>query len=183
MSEKKIRYNYFMNIQQVIGDYESFFADVLLQLKKLHIDIQGMPVSHICYRVATISEYETIRDQLKPLCSQYNEHNFNGRPISLFILKIPLTLSKDFTTSMIELPSPRQTHMYPTGFEHVGIVIGKGLTEFKKKYKDIFTGEKDRKYYTLPFVTFPNGSSVKFYEHSLKEIVELEGGKFLQIDS
>lgn len=179
ISKKRgIRYNQPMDIKQIIGDYESFFVDILTQLDTLRIDIQGMPISHLCYRVATFSEYETIRDQLKQFCAQYNEDNFNGRLISLLVLKTSLTLFKGVTTSMIELPSPRKAHAYPTGLEHVGIVVGKKLPEFKEKYKNVLTGEKDRGYYSLPFIEFPNGKIAKFYDYPLKEIVEREGKKF-----
>ncbi len=168
-----------MNIEKVIGDYKGFFSDLLEQLIQLHIDVQGMPVSHICYRVSSVAEYETIRDQLKSFCSAYNEEDFNGRPISLLIVKTPLVLSKGFTTTMIELPSPRAAHTYPTGLEHGGIIVGEKLDKFKDKYKNVLTGEKDRKYYSVPFIEFPNGKVVKFYKNSLKEIVESEGKKFL----
>ncbi len=170
-----------MNIEQIIGDYEVFFADIFSQLNKLHINIKGVPVSHICYRVKSIEEYERVREQLKKLSVEYVETQFNGRPVSLLVLTNPLFVSGDRKISLVELPSPRKAHEYDSGLEHVGIVVGEKLSEFKEKYKNVFTGEKDRGWFSLPFVTFSNGKTVKFYEKPLKEIVELEGNKFITL--
>jgi len=80
---------------------------------------------------------------------------------------------------LIELPAPREAHTYPTGLEHLGINVGEKLPEFKEKYKDVITGVKDRRPYCYPaFITFENGTSAKFYERSLREVILLQGWKF-----
>jgi len=48
------------------------------------------------------------------------ETQFNGRAVSILILKEPLLLEDGFTVSMIELPAPRAVHMYPSGLESIG---------------------------------------------------------------
>jgi hypothetical protein len=47
-----------MNIEQIIGDYQTFFSDLLHRQRKVGININGMPLSHLLYRVTTIPEYD-----------------------------------------------------------------------------------------------------------------------------
>lgn len=164
-----------MDVQQIIGDYKAFFSDILVRLTKVFIDIEGMPISHLCYRVTTIPEYEKTRDQLKAFCAAYAETRYNERPISMLLLKEPLVLSEDYSVSLIELPAPRTAHTYQSGLEHVGIIVGETLPRFKELYKAVLTGEKDRGPYCQPaFITFDNGKTAKFYERSLQEALRLE---------
>lgn len=140
--------------------------------------MNGMPMSHLLYRVATIPEYETLRDQLKVFCSEFVETQFNGRAVSILILKEPLMLEDGFTVSMIELPAPRSVHMYPSGLESIGVIVGKILPEFIKQYNNVLTGVKDHGEHCQPaFITFNNDKTAKFYDISLREIVLLQGWK------
>ncbi len=167
------------NIKRIIGDYQLFFFSLYTQLNKRNVDITGMPLSHLCYRVSTELEYKEIRDQLKDFCSEFVETQFNGRSVSILILKTSLVFKEGFTVSVIELPASRASHTYPSGLEHVGVLVGKTLPAFNKQYKDVLTGTKDHGINCKPsFISFNNGKTVKFYDHSLKEIVLLEGWEF-----
>lgn len=167
------------DITHIIGDYKAFFSDLLYRMHNIGIDCIGMPLSQLLYRVSTVTEYEQLRDQLKPFCREFVETEFNGRAVSIAILKEPLILSRGFTVSVIELPAPRLAHMYPTGLESVGIHVGSDLPEFNRKYRDVLMGIKDHGTYCKPsFVTFDNEKTVKFYDYSLSEIVLLQGWQF-----
>src|SRR5471030_2018976 len=109
-----------MQIEQLIGNYQAFFSNILHQLKRVGIIISGMPMSHLLYRVTTLSEYEYLRDQIKQLCCEFVETQFNGRSVSILILQEPLILEEGFQVSMIELPAPRPAHIYPSGLESIG---------------------------------------------------------------
>jgi len=168
-----------MDFKKIIGDYEAFFSDLLSRLKKADVDVQGMPMSHLLYRTTTPPEYEKLREQLKAFCSEFVETQFNGRAVSILVLKDPLLLEDGFTVSVIELPAPRPVHMYPSGLESIGIVIGEKLPAFNKQYEGKLTGIKDHGEHCQPsFVTFDNEKTVKFYDKSLVEIVLLEGWHF-----
>jgi predicted metalloenzyme YecM len=170
------------NIEQVIGDYGAFYSDLIARLAAVSIDIKELPLSHITYRVATLSEYTKMRDELKGFCQEYGETQFNGRAVSILLLKTALILAEGCMVSTIELPAPRAVHMYPVGLEHIGIIIGKKLPQFKIQHQNVLTGEKDHGAFCQPaFITFNNGKTVKFYDHSLKEIVLLEGWKFQRL--
>lgn len=165
-----------MQLEQLIGNYQAFFSNILHNLKKMGISISGMPMSHLLYRVATFSEYEFLRDQIKQLCSEFVETQFNGRAVSILILQKPLILEDGFQVSMIELPAPRPAHMYPTGLESIGIIVGKHLAEFNAQYGHILSGIKDHGEHCQPsFITFDNDKTAKFYHISLREIVIRQG--------
>lgn len=165
-----------MKIENIIGDYKTFFSDLLHRLKEVGINMHGMPMSHLLYRTSIYSEYESLRDQLKTFCSEFVETQFNDRAVSILILSEPLMLEDGFTVSMIELPAPRSVHLYPSGLESIGVVVGKSLPEFIKQYYDVLTGIKEHGVHCQPaFITFGNDKTAKFYDISLKEIVILQG--------
>ncbi|HVE45042.1 MAG TPA: VOC family protein [Gammaproteobacteria bacterium] len=170
------------NIEKIIGNYKAFFSDLLHRMKKAGIKIHGMPLSHLLYRTVTIPEYEELRDKLKNYCSEFVETQFNGRAVSILILEKPLLLEDGFTVSMIELPAPRSVHMYPSGLESIGVIVGKQLPEFINQHEDVLTGVKDHGQHCQPaFITFDNDKTSKFYDISLREIVMLQGWKIEKI--
>src|SRR5476649_770828 len=143
------------NIEKIIGNYQEFFSDLLRRMKKSGINIDGMPLSHLLYRAATILEYEKLRDELKNYCSEFVETQFNGRAVSILILEKPLLLEDGFTVSMIELLAPRSVHMYPSGLESIGVIVGKQLSQFINQHNDVLTGVKDHGQHCQPaFITF-----------------------------
>ena len=165
-----------MNIQNLIGDYQTFFSDLLHRMKKVSIHIQPMPLSHLLYRTSTMPEYTELRDELKKYCSEFVETQFNGRAVSILILAKPLLLEDGFTVTMIELPAPRSAHMYPSGLESIGVTIGNNLPEFIRQHNHVLTGVKDHGQHCQPaFITFDNDKTAKFYDISLREIVILQG--------
>ncbi len=169
-------------IENLIGNYQSFFSDLLTRMRESGININGIPLSHLLYRTTTIPEYKELRDELKTACSEFVETQFNGRAVSILILKNPLLLEDGFTVSMIELPAPRAVHMYPSGLESIGVVVGKTLPEFIQKHSHVLTGVKDHGQHCQPaFITFDNAKTSKFYDISLREIVILQGWQIERI--
>lgn len=167
-----------MSIQNLIGDYKAFFADLLQRMQKQNIHITGLPLSHFTYRVETLSEYVTLRDALLPYCSEFVETQFNGRAVAIHILKNPLILGEGFEVSLIELPAPRSVHMYPSGLESFGVVMKETFSAFKLEHESALTGIKDHGEHCQPaFITYENGKTAKFYDISLKDIVNLQGWK------
>ena len=165
-----------ISLEKVIGDYQTFFSDLVHRQKKIGINIDGMPLSHLLYRVTTVPEYESLRDQLKLFCSEFVETQLNDRAVSILALKEELILEDGFKVSVIELPAPRAAHMYPSGLESIGVVVDKKLKEFITQHKDVLTGIKDHGQYCQPaFVTFDNDKTSKFYDISLTEIVARQG--------
>jgi predicted metalloenzyme YecM len=173
-----------MNIEHFIGDYKAFFSDLLHRMKKVEINIKGLPMSHLLYRVVTLAEYEALRDNLKSFCSEFVETQFNGRAVSVLGLKKPLQLEAGFEVSVIELPAPRPVHMYPSGLESIGVIVGKSLPAFIKQHSSVLTGVKDHGEHCQPaFITFDNDKTSKFYDISLNEIIALQGWKLEKVNA
>lgn len=173
-----------LGIKKLIGDYEDFFSSALHSLKRLEIKIDNFPISHLTYRVETLEEYESLRDQLNGFCLEFVETQFNGRAVSIHVLKQPLILEAQFQTSVIELPAPRKVHTYPSGLESFGFIVGNKLPEFIQQYQTLLTGIKDHGEHCQPaFITFENQKTAKFYDISLEQIIYLQGWRLAKINS
>lgn len=167
------------SVEDIIGDYRSFFADLRKRLKAIGVDITDCAMSHLAFRTATVPEYEEVQEQLRKFCIADVENVWNGRPIDKLLLREPLTLDRDTEVSLIELiPTPHQRD-YPMGLEHLGVVIGETFEEFVKDHDAVLTGRQDQGPFCQPaYITFENNRSVKFYRYSLKDVVEKEGRPF-----
>ena len=167
------------SVEDIIGDYRSFFADLRKRLKAVGIDTTGCAMSHLAFRTATVPEYEEVREQLRKFCIADVENVWNGRSIDKLLLREPLSLDPDTEVSLIELiPIPHQRD-YPMGLEHVGVVIGDRFEEFVKDHDAVLTGRQDQGPFCQPaYITFENNRSVKFYRYALKDVVEKEGRPF-----
>ena len=160
----------------LIGDYRSFFQDIVLRLTNLSIDVQGLPISHIAYRVETLDEYRRIQDGLIYCSKSWVETQFNGRAISIFELDEPIDLAPGYTCSVIELPAPRAAHTYPDGLEHAAFYMETGFDAFTQQHANLITGYKDRRPYCEPaFIQFDNGTVARFYNMTLRDLVEKQG--------
>ena len=164
---------------EILGDYAEFYAMQYERLLKLGIDIDGLEVGHLAFRTETLDEYLKVRQELESFSSANVENVWNGRPISKLLLQEPLELSQIATTSLIELIPPVHQSVYKMGLEHFGIVIGETFTDFGEQHADKFTGQQDQGDYNQPyFITFPDQTNVKFHQHSLRQVVILEGKRF-----
>ena len=165
-----------MEIEQVIGDYKNFSSDLFKRLTAADINIQGLPLSHICYRVNNFEEYKIVSEQLKHFSRAWAEHEFGGRLVSEFILKNPLSLEEGGSVRVVELLPSKAGSSYSRGLQNIGIIVGKNLLEFNEKYKNVLTGIKNRSPHCKPsFITFENGKTAKFYDQSLENIVRSDG--------
>jgi predicted metalloenzyme YecM len=155
----------------------AFVASLLEALAAHGIDASAMPLSHVCWRVETLGEYHAMRTQVLPFCAAVAEDTFNGRPISMLSLRQPVAAGGG-TVDLIELPAPREAHVYRSGWEHVGFVAG-DVEAFHARHAGVLTGIKDRGTdVQAPFITVPEVGTVKFYRRPLREIVERDGWRF-----
>lgn len=164
---------------ETLGNYSEFYALQAARLQKLDIDIEGLEVSHLAFRTETLAEYLSVRQRLESICSANVENIWSGRPISKLLLREPLELSRNATTSLIELIPPVHRNVYRMGLEHIGIVIGESIVDFGKSHSHKLTGQQDQGQFCQPFfITFPDHTNVKFYRYSLQKVCILEGKFF-----
>jgi len=166
-------------MQQIIGDYRSFFAMQAQRLAKLGIDIAGLPVSHLALRTESIDEYLRLRDQIEQHCSANVENIWNGRPISKLLLREPLDLGDGFEVTLLELIPPKHQRVYKMGLEHIGIVVGDGIDEFSRVHRAHLTGQQFQSAVCEPvYILFEDYTHVKFYRESLMDVCIREGQAF-----
>lgn len=166
--------------EDIIGDYRTFFGDVLARTRRAVGLMDAVPVSHVAYRTATLAEYRETRDLLRSISVADVENVWNGRPIDKLLLKQPLELAPGFCTTLIELIPPPHRQDYPMGLEHAGLVLGDTFDTFVETHRRVLTGQQDQGPYCQPaYVTFDNGRTMKFYRYSLRDVVEMEGRRFL----
>ncbi|MEX2124670.1 MAG: hypothetical protein WD795_12325 [Woeseia sp.] len=67
------------NMEDIIGDYGSFFIELAQQLEGVGIDVTGCPVSHLAWRTETFPEYEQDREEIRRFCIADVENVWNGR--------------------------------------------------------------------------------------------------------
>ena len=172
-----------MDKASFLGDYKQFYSSIEDELQKLDIDISGREMSHLGYKTASLDSYNSLSEQILPLCSEYLENEHNGRPILKAILTKPLELDIGVCVSLIELMPPKPGKEYEDGLEHLGIVLSNELSEFENMFKDKITEIQDQGPFCQPAcILFENGTRVKFYEYSLRQAIELEGQTFIRID-
>lgn len=166
-------------LENLIGDYSSFFSDIYSELKEKGIDIGSYSLSHFGVRAETDAAYETLRDSIKHYCESYVENEHNGRLISKLYLQRALPLPHNFEVQLIELMPPKPSRTYAPGLEHLGVVIGETLREFTKEHERVISGRQDQGPFCKPYIIeLKNDKRVKFYDLSLKEVVEKEGHVF-----
>ena len=166
-------------MNQILGDYQGFFAMQRTRLAQLNIDISGYPVSHLAYRTETHEEYLVMRERIENHCVANIENVWNGRPISKMLLLSPLNLGDDFEVSLIELIPPVHRRVYKMGLEHLGIVVGDTVDEFSRTHRSALTGQQFQSSVCEPYyVLFDDYTHVKFYRESLMEVCIKEGQKF-----
>lgn len=168
------------NIKSIIGDYKYFISNLLKKLSRNNIEISNYPIDHLCYRTATLDEYNTMKKKLMTISKSYLENIHHNRPITKFLLKEAI-IYKNYSIPLIELPSPQKSCAYDSGLEHLEIVLSDDFNSFRKKYKTLWTGSDDSGPYNQTiFISF-NKNKVKFHQYSLLEVLNLEKRKFTDI--
>lgn len=155
-----------------LPDHTPFLDELFAHIEVDSIDVSGYFMDHICYRVATLLEYEEMRVKMSEIGILLSEKEIGGRPISTYRLHEKLRYG-DREISCIELPSPKEGSPYRTGWEHAEFVIDEGFDTFLARYPHL---EWDRRALVKPINADVSrkydGMSVKFHLQSLEYVVE-----------
>lgn len=158
------------------------FLDVLLpQLEALCGSLDQLYLDHICYRVATQKEYESVKQARSQDAALLGESLVGGRPIATYRLNTPFVY-QDRVIDVVEIPSPKPGSPYPTGYEHVEFVTDRPLPEFLDHLLSqnptltnyLSTSGLAKEANRDIRLSLPNGHSVKFHELSLAEVILAE---------
>ena len=163
-----------MNIEAVIGDYESFLDKIFDNLKTVGISLGDFAeLDHIAYRTDSILKYEEIKKELLPFFKTYNDKEFGGRNILVGRFGQPLVYC-GFTIEGIEVLAPKKDNIYENGLEHAEFVINNTLESFRIKYKNIdFNLNAYKRDINPELIIDFDECAVKFHEISLLNVREV----------
>ncbi len=166
----------------MISDYNELieashpFLDTLFEcLASSGLELDDLQMDHICYRVEQLEEYVKVKDLINAHGMLLTESNINGRSIACFKLDDPI-LFRSYELSVLELPSPKLTRPYKSGYEHVEFVVNCSLEEFIESYPNInwdLSGMKKSINRDVR-IRFDGDFSVKFHEQSLEAVIKIE---------
>lgn len=162
-------------LKEIIGDYDQFLDTIFLSLAEKKIDVKNYFLDHLCYRVATLEEYESNKQNLLEFGTLLVEAPVNGRPIATFKFHKPIVY-QGREIYLIELPSPKKGTNYTTCLEHVEFVIDSSFQALLDKYPEIEFNTQNIDNMANPDIkiAFDNGLTVKFHIETLETIIEKE---------
>ncbi len=168
-------------IADLIGDYRSFTALQRDRLAARGIDIAPYKLSHLAFRVPEWDQYVHLRTHLERHATANHENVWNGRPISILVLKEPLEVLDGKVVPDIELIPPVHQRVYKMGLEHLGVVVGDTFDAFVEAHKPVLTGQQFQGPNSTPdpvYILLEDFTHVKFYRLSLRASIELAGDRF-----
>ncbi|KAJ3149023.1 hypothetical protein HDU89_004025 [Geranomyces variabilis] len=185
------------SIQSILAsEHASFLTRVVSSLQTLGISLPpNYAIDHICYRTSTTDEYTRRKAELAMLGTLLVENDIGGRLIACYKLHAEHALrwlqstaasgveSIDRLIDVVELPAPKPGRLYPSGLEHVEVVVDDmSLEDFAARHPDVkfdWSGMKKPINRDLR-IDFREGGvegggfSVKFHEQTLEKVIEIE---------
>lgn len=159
-------------MQSFIRAGETFFIQIAKELNDMGIHTNGLICDHLCFRVETLAEYEEQKAFLNQNAILLTEAPVNGRPIATFKLQ-PGFRSKNGVIPLVELPAPKESSPYKTGFEHAEFVITESFEEFQKRHPT-HTFKVSGSAINPELCIKTKSGQVKFHHTALEQIIEIE---------
>lgn len=154
-------------------------ADKFISQQLAHLDQLGMlphirEIDHVCYRVADMQTYDSLKRTISGSAALLTETNVNGRPIAVYRLHAPLVIG-DFSVSLFELPAPKPGRPYQEGYEHIEAVVSESLPVFRDLFPATTFEVANMHAAVNPDIqiTTPSGV-VKFHNQSLADVIAAE---------
>lgn len=163
-------------MKEIIGDYELFIQKADALIAEHNIDTSELvQCDTICYRVETNERYDEIKQQMAGVSLMIDETEVNGRLISVFATRIPLTAGRWHSVSYIEVPQPKPGSYYPEGIDHVQMVTRRCLSDFQNEHTDIVFDEKGLSNKLNPLLKLEGDEvAVKFHDKHMGAVIALE---------
>ena len=149
----------------------TFLNNIFTGLKNVDVNVSELVMDHVCWRCESVEEYHGMISFLLKYGILFHQSIHNGREISLIQLNQALSFENRLI-DLIELPAPKPSKPYRSGFEHAEFVIQNSLNDWIKEYPlrwDIKNINKK----INPNIRLSIGeSSVKFHPYSLAYVVK-----------
>ena len=164
-----------MNHQEFFDRAYLFLDELNKELNLLSINMLGLNLDHLCYRVATETRYSEMKLFLTGVGDLLVESEVGGRPIATFKFNTPI-IYKNLRIPLIELPAPKNNSKYSEGFEHVEAVISQSFAEFMRQHSQLQfdLSAANKKINPEIRIKLPNNISIKFHHQSLEDVITFE---------
>lgn len=160
-------------IQIILGCPVGFLDDLFNQIEHHGLDVSKFYMDHICYRVASLEDYDSLKSKLLEHGQLLSDKIIGGRPISVIQLYEVYHYNGRYI-NVVELPAPKSGSDYNKGYEHVEFVTPMPLDQFISNHSSIAFDLKGMTKRVNRDVRLQlNGCSAKFHEHSLKYVIEV----------
>jgi predicted metalloenzyme YecM len=162
-------------LNECIGDPQIFLNAIFTMIDEIELKIvDKLVLDHICYRVGSLEEYKTKKEELNSLGELLAESMVNGRLICTFKLKEAIVFNNR-NISLIELPQPKNTFTYATGLEHVEFVTREPLQRIVDRYPQFAFETFGINKKINADITLKLGSyCIRFHNQSLEDVIKLE---------
>jgi predicted metalloenzyme YecM len=159
-------------------DAQAFAESLIIESRRLGLNLNDMMIDHLCYRTASESSYlatcKTILNDSPLRGELLSEAQINGRPISTFRLSKPIFV-EGFNIECLEVPSPKQATPYRDMFEHFEVVTTQPLDQLKTAHtKLLFEGEYNWGELNSELSLKTNKGKIKFHHLPLSSVICLE---------
>lgn len=153
---------------------QHFLEQLTAELFNNGIPIYSIPCDHLCFRVEDFNEYDFYKNNLAQHGRLLTEAIVNGRAISTFLLNS--SFKTDYhEVSLIELPAPKSSLNYKTGFEHAEFIIKDSFKVFSTKFPQLtFFEGGNRTLNPELSLKLSAGRQAKFHHSSLSRVIEIE---------
>lgn len=161
-------------LSEVLGDPHLFLDKLFSMIKDIELKVENYELDHICYRVKTVEEYKIKKNELSLFGNLLVESMVNGRLISTFKLHVPIVYEKR-SIFLIELPAPKSSHSYSSGFEHVEFVTKEPLQKIIARYPQYsFESFGIHKKINADITLKLGDYCIRFHNQSLEDVIKLE---------
>jgi len=151
-----------------------FLQRLFAALEQNGVDVRGMQLDHLCYRVGTTERYALLRNKLCDKGELLAETMIGGRPIATFRLHAPI-IHGARAIHLLELPAPKPGSPYAEGWEHAEFVVNEDLLAFTQRHAHVNWDITDLdKPMNADVRLRLGGISVKFHRMALDEVIRLE---------
>ena len=156
----------------IFADVPGFLDRIFVHITSDNIDVSSYILDHICYRVETMTEYESMKLLFQERWTLLIENIIWWRPIATYNLYEPIGY-KDRTIHTIELPSPKEWSQYPTGWEHAEFAVGEDWWSLMEIYPTVNWDTRSMWKAINPELSrkYSDWLSIKFHEHPLDYII------------
>ena len=169
-----------MDLETFIAEGEYFLQRALLRMRRAGLDIGTCDIDHLCFRVHSEDEYSLYKVLLSEQAVLLTEVPVNGRFIATFKLHQGFRIG-DRVVNVVELPAPKKSCTYLTGFEHLEVVISESFETFQAHYPHLLFEPVARKVLNSELCLKVEDFQVKFHHNSLERVIEIEEAELSDI--